>query len=185
MPTIAPNLSHMGVFTDHPDAMEAFYKEVLGMAVSDRGMGTSFRRQIIFLTGDPMAHHQFVLVVREDGDPPGGALFQASFKVQSLSEIREVTARALARGAADLREINHGNSWSVYFRDPDGNMVEVYMDTGWYVPQPFADPLPLTQTDAEIEALTAARVATVAGARPQAEWAKDMAARLEQIRGAS
>ena len=175
----------MGVFTDRPEAMEAFYAEVLGMAVSDRGVGTSFRRQIIFMTGDPMAHHQFVLVVREEGDPPGGALFQASFKVQSLAEIREVTARAMARGAGDLRQINHGNSWSVYFRDPDNNMVEVYMDTGWYVPQPFADPLPLTLSDEEIAALTAERVAAVPGACPHAEWAETMAERLSQIRSPS
>jgi catechol 2,3-dioxygenase len=183
MASAAPNFTHMGVFTDRPEAMQLFYSAVLGMAVSDRGLGTSFRRQIIFMTGDPLLHHQFVLVVREEGDPPGGALFQASFKVKSLTELREVTARATAHAARDLREINHGNAWSVYFRDPDDNMVEVYMDTGWYVPQPFSDPLPLSLSDSEIEAITDARVKTVPGAKPQEEWTKEMAQRLNEIRG--
>ena len=185
MPGVAPNLTHMGVFTDHPVEMQQFYSAVLGMAVSDRGRGKSFQRQIIFMTGDPLLHHQFVLVVREDGDPPGGALFQASFKVGSLAELRDVTARAIASSAPELRAINHGNAWSVYFRDPDRNMVEVYMDSGWYVPQPFSDPLALELSDAEIEAATAERVKTVAGAKPQAEWTQDMTHRLKEIRGQS
>src|SRR5450631_4123392 len=68
---LAPALTHMGIFTDKPEAMQEFYERVLGMVVSDSGSGMLFRRRIIFMTGDPHQHHQFVLVVREDGDPPG------------------------------------------------------------------------------------------------------------------
>jgi catechol 2,3-dioxygenase len=106
--------------------MQDFYAQVLGMVISDTGIEMLFKRRIIFMTGDSLQHHQFVLVVREQGDPPGGAPFQVSFKVKSLNHLREVTARALARGATDLRQYNHGNSWSVHFLDPDGNMIEVY-----------------------------------------------------------
>ncbi len=183
MPSVVPNLSHMGVFTDRPEAMERFYSVVLGMVVSDRGRGSAFPRQIIFMTGDPAQHHQFVLVVREDGDPQCGALFQASFKVKTLTELREVMARATAEAAADLKAINHGNAWSVYFRDPDRNMVEVYLDTGWYVPQPFADPLPLDLTDGEIRAITDKRVRGVPDAKPHEEWAREIAEQLNKIRG--
>lgn len=182
MTTFAPNLSHMGVFTDRPDEMQAFYVDMLGMTVSDTGVGNHFRRRIIFMTGDPSQHHQFVLVVREDGDPPGGAMFQLSFKVQSLEEIRIIDRRAKARKCGDLRALNHGNSWSLYFRDPDGNMVEVYMDTGWYVPQPFADPLILEKSDEDIRVASDARVADVTGACPQPEWSAAIAARLAVIR---
>ena len=178
----APVLTHMGVFTDNPAAMQEFYGRVLGMVVSDSGRAMLFKRDIIFMTGDPQEHHQFVLVVREPGDPPGGALFQISFKVKSLAELRQVVARAKSNGATELREMNHGNSWSVYFRDPDRNVVEIYLATGWYVPQPYADRLPLELDDEQIRATTAERVATIPGSMPQSEWSSRTTMRLDEKR---
>jgi catechol 2,3-dioxygenase len=185
MSQAAPALTHLGVFTDNPEIMKQFYIRALGMVVSDSGTGMLYQRRIIFLTGDAQQHHQFVLVIREAGDPPGGALFQVSFKLKTLAELREVTARAKANGATEVRGMNHGNAWSVYFRDPDRNMVEIYMDTGWYVPQPFADELPLELDDAQIRTITAARVRSVAGSMPQAEWSDQISARLAQQRNGS
>jgi catechol 2,3-dioxygenase len=178
----APALTHMGIFTDNPEAMREFYMRVLGMVVSDTGVGMLFQRRIIFMTGDPQQHHQFVLVVREDGDPPGGALFQVSFKVQKLDELRRIAALAVANGATELQGINHGNSWSVYFRDPDRNMVEIYMDTGWYVPQPFGDRLPLELDDQQIRTVTAQRVTSIAGSMTHSEWSDGIRVRLDQHR---
>ena len=37
----APAFSHMGIFTDNPEAMQEFYVRVLGMVVSDTGSGMS------------------------------------------------------------------------------------------------------------------------------------------------
>ena len=84
MPSVAPNLSHMGVFTDRPEAMERFYSVVLGMVVSDRGRGSAFPRQIIFMTGD---------LVEEDGS--GGPIrqLQKPFRISDvLALIRDVLA---------------------------------------------------------------------------------------------
>lgn len=173
------NLSHMGVFTDRPAQMRGFYEAVLGMVVTDEGQGHHFKRNITFMTGNADHHHQLALVEREESDPPGGAMFQISFEMDNLDELRSVAALAEATGAVDFRGLNHGNSWSLYFRDPDGNNVEIYTDTGWYVPQPFGDPLDLSQSNDEIIALTNKRVGEVSGAEPVAAWAKRLAARLE------
>ena len=173
-----PNLTHIGVYTDQPQQMQDFYCRTLGLVVSDSGVGRYFPRRIIFMTGDPAQHHQFVLVVREPEDPPGGALFQVSFKVGSLDDMREIAARAESLKAPGFRKINHGNSWSLYFNDPDKNTIEIYMDTGWYVPQPFADLLPLEQSDADIRRITADRVAEVAGSMPQEQWSAQIARQL-------
>ena len=35
-----------------------------------------------------------------------------------------------------LGPVTHGNALSVYFLDPEGNRVELLIDTPWYVPQP-------------------------------------------------
>jgi len=176
------NLSHMGVFTDRPDQMRAFYEKVLGMVVTDAGQGHHFKRNITFLTGSADHHHQLALVERADGDPPGGAMFQISFEMDDLDELRSVAALAEEGGAVDFRGLNHGNSWSLYFRDPDGNNVEIYTDTGWYVAQPFGDPLDLSLSNEAIITLTDERISAIEGAEPAAQWAKRLAARLEKAR---
>jgi catechol 2,3-dioxygenase len=52
--------------------------------------------------------------------------------------------RAREAGVRDIRQINHGNALSFYMADPEGNGVEVYIDTPWYVPQPHGVPIDLT-----------------------------------------
>lgn len=180
--SVTPNLTHVGIYTDQPEVMRDFYCRTLGLVVSDSGVGHFFTRRIIFMTGDPTQHHQFVLVAREPGDPPTGALFQVSFKVKSLDDMRQIAARTEVLGAPALRKINHGNSWSLYFNDPDNNVIEIYMDTGWYVPQPFADVLPLEKSDEEIRRITDERVRTQPGALPQEEWSARIARQLAETR---
>ncbi len=46
--------------------------------------------------------------------------------------------------------LSHGNAWSVYFRDPEFNGVEVFIDTPWHVRQPQGARLDLDMTDADI-----------------------------------
>jgi catechol 2,3-dioxygenase len=52
-----------------------------------------------------------------------------------------------------LRAVTHGISNSIYFEDPEGNVVEVYYKTGFNVKQGFSAPIDLeTQTDEAIMA---------------------------------
>lgn len=178
--SLLPQLSHMGIYTDMQDEMQAFYERVIGLVVSDQGVAQKFHRRIVFMTANPSQHHQFVLVRRQQNDPPRGPLFQVSFKVQSLAALREVHARAVKHGARNFRPLNHGNSWSLYFNDPEDNVVEVYMETTWYLPQPFADDLDLTLSDDEIERLTEERVMACPGACTAQVWST----RMEQQLGA-
>ncbi len=75
---------------------------------------------------------------------------QMSFMVDLLADLREVHKRSLALGATDMRPVSHGNAWSIYFKDPEGNTVEAYLDTPFHVPQPHGEFLDLTKSDAEI-----------------------------------
>jgi catechol 2,3-dioxygenase len=50
----------------------------------------------------------------------------------------------------EIMPLNHGNAWSVYFRDPECNGVEVFIDTPWHVRQPQGEPLDLDRSNDEI-----------------------------------
>jgi catechol 2,3-dioxygenase len=150
-----PQLSHFGIFVRDIDAMTRFYTQVFGMRLTDQGEGRNFRFQLNFLSGSPDQHHQLVLASGRGADAPS-TVMQMSFKVRAIDDLRRVRAAALAGGATEMRGMNHGNALSIYFLDPEGNTVEVYLDTPWYVPQPHGDPLDLEKSDAEIWAETEA-----------------------------
>jgi catechol 2,3-dioxygenase len=145
-----PTLSHMGIFVTDMERMVRFYAEVLGLTVTDRGQGITFDNELAFLSSDPEKHHQVALASGRPKDATFSTVMQASFAVGSLDDLRAVKAKALANGATGLRALDHGNAWSIYFKDPEGNTVEVYLDTAFHVPQPHGDPLDLDMSDEEI-----------------------------------
>ena len=148
-----PVLSHFGVFCKDLDDMVAFYSEVFGMKMTDRGEGHTMPFTIAFMTSVPEQHHQLALASGRAADSPS-TVMQISFKVKDLDDLREIKERAEQSGATSYRGINHGNALSIYFSDVEDNTVEVYLDTPWYVEQPHADPLDLTRPDADIWAET-------------------------------
>lgn len=151
-----PQLSHVGIYVNDTEAMIRFYQEVLGLTVTDRGISSSAKLPITFMSSTPDQHHQFVLVEGRAKDAPS-TINQLSFKVASLAELREVAGKATARGMK-LRQTSHGNAWSVYFPDPEGNQVEIYLDTPWHVAQPHGDPLDLSLSDEAIHEQTEKKV---------------------------
>ena len=61
-----------------------------------------------------------------------------------------------AAGLEIGRSVTHGNAWSLYFNDPEGNQIEVYVHTPWYIPQPHSYPMDLDQSNDEIITMTEA-----------------------------
>jgi catechol-2,3-dioxygenase len=167
-----PTLSHMGIFVTDLERMLRFYTEVLGLAVTDRGRGISFDNELVFLSSDPERHHEVVLASGRPKEATFSTVMQASFTVGSLDDLRAVKARALANGATALRALDHGNAWSIYFKDPEGNTVEAYLDTPFHVPQPHGDPLDLDRTDAEILRTTEAACRNDPGFMPREDYVR-------------
>jgi catechol 2,3-dioxygenase len=89
-----------------------------------------------------------------------------------------VHRRALEHGATAMRTVSHGNAWSAYFLDPEGNRLEAYLHTPFYVPQPHGEPLDLGKTDDEILHATEAACAKDPGFMPREAFAAKVAARL-------
>jgi catechol 2,3-dioxygenase len=122
---------------------------VLGLVVTDSGVARS-GVELTFMSASAGNHHQFVLVAGRPDVSGFNPINQISFMVDSLAELREVHRRALDHGATEMRVLSHGNAWSCYFKDPEGNTVETYLDTPFHVPQPHGEPLDLTKSDEEI-----------------------------------
>jgi len=168
--------SHLGIFVSDIAAMEDFYTRVLGFTVTDRGdLGPV---QLVFLSRDPEEHHQIVLAT---GRPPGpgfNIVNQISFRVSDLAALRGFHGALAGERISDVQPVTHGNAISVYFRDPEGNRIEIFLDTPWYCSQPCRVPVDLTKPDDRIMAETEALVRGLPGFKPRAAWVAEMRARM-------
>lgn len=173
----AVRFSHIGLFVRDLALMERFYAEYLGFLVTDRGLlGTA---QLVFLSRDPLEHHQIVLVSGRPAEATFATVNQISFRVDDLVALRGFYQRAPAHGAADLQPVTHGNALSLYLRDPEANRIELFIDTPWYVTQPLREPIDLTLSDDALWREVEARARRLPGFRPAEDWRREIAARLQ------
>jgi catechol 2,3-dioxygenase len=175
--TIRARLAHMGIYVKDSDAMQRFYTEVLGLMVTDQGEGRG-GVHLTFMSASPANHHQVVLVTGRPDTGGFNPINQISFLVESLADLREVHRRALASGATEMRPVSHGNAWSIYFKDPEGNTVEAYLDTPFHVPQPHGVPLDLAKPDDEIVRETEAACRKDPGFMPRDAFVQRLGERL-------
>ena len=176
--------SHMGLSVKDIVKMERFYTGVLGFTVTDRG--TAGGMKLVFLSRNPLDHHQIVLATGRPAELPtntdnpqfGPSINQISFKMGSLADLRAILPSLEIEGAGNLFPANHGVAWSIYAHDPEGNNLEFFVDTDWYITQPFLIPLDLTKSDHEIIELTRAMCEKSAGFEPYGEWRKKVALRM-------
>src|SRR5713226_4017694 len=133
----APRLSHVGLYVTDVPKMIDFYTKTLGFVVSD---GAPDGR-ITFLSRNPSDHHQVVLVRGRATDLETPMVQQVSFNVETLANVQRAYRKVTQAGCQGIRPISHGNAWSVYFQDPEGNQIEMFCDTPWYVPQPCFKPI--------------------------------------------
>ena len=74
----------------------------------------------------------------------------------------------------DLVTATHGNAVSIYFRDPEGNRLEVFMDTPWYCEQPLREPIDLDQSDEAVMAAAEKLARSRPKFRSRTEWLSEM-----------
>lgn len=173
----AISFSHAGVFVRDLAAMADFYTRVLGFVETDRGQVRNI--DLVFLSRSADEHHQLVLATGRDDDGKVKVLNQLSFRLGTLGELRAMRdALAAEPGVSNISPIDHGIAWSVYFGDPEGNRIELFVDSPWYVAQPIADPFDLDQPDDEIMQATEARYGGDPSFRARADWRAELAARL-------
>ena len=174
--------SHFGIFVHDLDRMVDFYTRVLGFTVSDRGNLETPRgmMQLAFLTRDPREHHQIVMATGRPGELPFNSVNQISFRMADFAGLREMHRRLEQEQVGELAPVSHGNALSVYFRDPEGNRIELFVDTPWYVQQPLRVPMDMKLSDAEIWAWAEREARKQPGFKPVEEWRSELKARLRQ-----
>jgi catechol 2,3-dioxygenase len=148
-PSLGLEPSHTVVFVHDLDRMVEFYTEELGFEVADRGpVGDD---EVAFLS-QGVNHHQLALVTGRTSTGKSDTVDHTAYHSGcTLGELKELWRRLDAHpDVTEVRPTTHGNTWSVYFQDPENNGVEVYVDTPWHVTQPQIETLDLTKSDEEI-----------------------------------
>lgn len=123
---IAPVLHHVNLKTTRKDEMVSWYATVCGMRVNfDSPFGA-------FLTND-RANHRIALLappgITPDPDRRGHDGFHHSaFEYGSLADLDQTYRRLRAEGIEPVLCVDHRNTISYYYEDPDGNLVELQCD---------------------------------------------------------
>lgn len=173
--------THTGIFCADLDMMVEFYCSKVGFIVSDKGMASTGHR-LFFMTQDPEVHHQLVLF---DGKPTGlpfNPINQLSFLLDSLEDLRAYHSFARAAGLQGIDQVDHGNAWSMYFKDPEGNPIEMYVDSPFYTHQPCREPLDLDMPASDILAQTEAMCRRRPDFMTRAEWIEATRAQIQKLR---
>jgi catechol 2,3-dioxygenase len=174
VPSLA--FSHMGIYVADIARMEDFYTRVLGFTATDRGdLGTT---RLVFLSRDPKEHHQIVLASGRPGELRFNPINQISFRMAEFAGLREMHRRLERERVSEMAPVSHGNALSIYFRDPEGNRIELFVDTPWYVQQPLRVPMDMQLSDAQIWAWAEAEARKLPGFTPVERWREDVARQM-------
>ena len=170
------SLSHFEIKARDLARLEDFYTRILGFVVTDRSPENA--HGMIFLSLNPGEHHQIVLAEAGGGDFSAGSLDHLAFRVKDLGALRGYHASLLRYGGLPVDTVSHGTSWSVYFRDPEGNRMELFAATPWHVAQPVRFAIDLSLPDKELIAWTKDRIAAMTDFQPAKPWLAGLAKRL-------
>ena len=172
--------SHVGLFVHDLDVMVDFYHRVLGFTITDRGEleTPAGRVGLVFLSREPREHHQLALVT---GRPPAlefNVVNQISFRVPDVVALKRFHSVLLDENVSGMDPVTHGNAISLYFRDPEGTRLELFVDTRWHCEQPVREPVDLTRSEEDILAESERIARSRPGFTTRADWSADLARRM-------
>ena len=117
-------LGHVNIFVRNVERSRQWYTDVLGLHTYGYRPGRA-----AFLAADLEQSHEIALVqVGEEAPAPQKGqvgLNHLAWMVPSLDDLKEAYQRLKDKGVPIERVTDHGVSIGVYFRDPDGNGLEV------------------------------------------------------------
>ncbi len=174
------SFSHVGIHVTDLERMAAFYSDVLGFTITDRGrlQGPNGPVDLVFTSRDPDVHHQIVLASGRPAAIDFNVVNQLSLEADSVETLKAFHQRLVAEQVQELMPVTHGNALSLYFRDPEGNRIEVFVDTPWYVLQPMRVPMPIELPVDELMAWAERHARGLPGFKPRSAWRAEMMERM-------
>ena len=177
-------VAHAVLYVHDVERMIGFYTQTLGFEVTDRGpLGPAGGgTEIVFLSQTARHHHQLAFVTGRETPERSNNVHHVAFRsaggLDDLKALKKVLeADPEVKG---IMPLTHGNAWSVYFRDPESNGVEVFIDTPWHVSQPQGEPLDLDKSNEEIRDMTLARFSEESGFGPIDDFYARRAEHIDQ-----
>jgi catechol-2,3-dioxygenase len=123
--TIPPaKLAHFVLRTGNFDTMCSWYRTVLGAHPKFEN------EHLCFMTYDD-EHHRVALINMPgspERDPAAAGVDHIAFTFTDMGTLLGTFARLKAGGIEPYWCINHGPTTSLYYRDPDGNQIELQID---------------------------------------------------------
>ena len=108
------------------DVAKAFYRDVLGMKVTDEREGFG-----VFFRFEDYHHDIAVFKVDEDAEAPQKnqvGLAHIALVADSFDTVKAMYQRLKDHDVEIVRTVDHGITQSVYFKDPEGNELEIYCE---------------------------------------------------------
>lgn len=173
-------LGHSTLVARDLDRLSAFYCDVLGFHVTNRGP-VGDQAEIAFLSQDPTVHHQIAMVSGvAPPDPAFVMVDHLAFRTGTLDDLRVLRAKLGRAGVEQIIPITHGNAWSLYFSDCEGNGIECYVDTPFHIAQPYGQGFDLDMSDEQILEATRKLIESEPEFQPMGGWQAAFAKRLER-----
>ena len=118
-------LAHIVLRTSRYDEIVRWWTTVLGAEVRH---ANDF---LTFLTYDDEHHRLAIVKIPELGDDArcSAGMEHVAFTYADLDDLLVTYQRLAAHGITPIAPINHGMTLSMYYADPDGNQVELQIDT--------------------------------------------------------
>lgn len=117
-------LAHVVLRTNKLPEMVAFYRDFLGAEVIYEN------EYLAFISYDD-EHHRIALIGMpsiQHKDRNTCGLEHMAFTFNTLADLLLSYRQRKERGIAPLWPVNHGPTTSIYYKDPDGNMIETQVD---------------------------------------------------------
>jgi len=114
MPKVT-SLGHLGFYVRDMERSVAFYRDILGMQVSDRSP-----RGAVFMTAQERTaeHHELYLAPGRNDEGSVNVIQQISFRCATLKDVKDFYRVFVENKVPINRVVSHGNTVSIYAKTP-------------------------------------------------------------------